>query len=144
MSQRHSNRPFSPLDDVRSSSLCQARPSEERLQLGAQRTTQLPRSPSNTQRTTLRTRMLPDEKRRVESLCVSLSESLRATVRPSNLLRALLILVRETESGIHAEARRVHGLERPSNNDRPGIEDFERALAVVIRDGISAAVSRHR
>jgi len=87
--------------------------------------------------------MHPDEKRRVESLCVAISESLRATVRPSNLLRALLILVRETEPAVHAEARRVHGLERPSNNDRHGIEDFERALASVLRDGISAAVSRH-
>lgn len=87
--------------------------------------------------------MHPDEKRRVESLCVAISESLRATVRPSNLLRALLILVRETESAVHAEARRVHGLDRPSNNDRQGIEDFERALAVVLRDGILTAVSRN-
>jgi len=87
--------------------------------------------------------MHPDEKRRVESLCVAISESLRATVRPSNLLRALLILVRETEPAVHSEARRVHGLERPSNNDRQGIEDFERALAVVLRDGILTTVSRN-
>ena len=87
--------------------------------------------------------MHPDEKRRIESLCVALSESLRATVRPSNLLRALLILVRDAESSVHAEARRVHGLERPSNNDRQGIGDYERALAAVLRDGIFTDMSRH-
>lgn len=86
--------------------------------------------------------MHPDDKRRIESLCVALSESLRATVRPSNLLRALLLVAREAEAHLHSEARRVHGLERPSNNDREGMEEFEQTLADVLLAAIAARSPR--
>jgi hypothetical protein len=82
--------------------------------------------------TTLRTRIHPDDKRRFESLCVRLSESLGVTVRPSNLLRALLVLAHRAEPSLHDHARVTHGLVRPRNDDRKGIAEFERRLSEVI------------
>ncbi len=134
------SRPFSPLDGLSPSSLATRHPAVQR-QADSPRT--IPRSAaSGVRETTIRTRMEPDDKRRVESLCVRLSESLRATVRPSNLLRALLVLVRDAEASLHAEARRVHGLERPSNNDRHAMQVFEGSLASVLLDGFAANSSR--
>lgn len=88
--------------------------------------------------------MHPDDKRRIESLCVALSESLRATVRPSNLLRSLLLVARESEEPLHSEARRVHGLERPSNNDRDGMEEFEQTLADLLLAAMAARSPRRQ
>lgn len=133
-------RPFSPLDGLSPSSLTTRHPAAHPP---APTPRPVNRSTSTAVReTTIRTRMEPDDKRRVESLCVRLSESLRATVRPSNLLRALLVLVRDTEASLHAEARRVHGLERPSNNDRVAMGEFEGSLAAVLLDGFAANSSR--
>lgn len=140
MTRSNCSAPFSPLDGLAPSSLAQSQPSVRRVTHSG-RNASLPTSPVF-HHTTLRTRMHPDDKRRVESLCVTLSESLRATVRPSNLLRSLLFVAREAEASLHAEARRVHGLERPSNNDRQGMEHFEQALASVLIDGIAATASR--
>lgn len=133
-------RPFSPLEGLSPASLATRQPGVP-PRAPAQRP--MPRSATTvTRETTIRTRMEPDDKRRVESLCVRLSESLRATVRPSNLLRALLLLVRDAEASLHAEARRVHGLERPSNNDRLAMQEFEGSLAAVLLDGFAANSSR--
>ena len=133
-------RPFSPLDGLSPSSLATRHPASP-PQAHAPRPVPRPESPS-VRETTIRARMEPDDKRRVESLCVRLSESLRATVRPSTLLRALLLLVRDAEASLHAEARRVHGMERPSNNDRHAMHEFEGSLAAVLLDGFAANSSR--
>ena len=131
--------PFSPLSELAPSSLTRSRTSQART--GSLRHSERTHQPT-VRLTTLRTRMHPDDKRRIESLCVALSESLRATVRPSNLLRSLLLLTHETEACLHSEARRVHGLERPSNNDREGMEEFEQTLADVLFAAIAAKSPR--
>lgn len=131
--------PFSPLSELSPSSLTRSRTSQART--GSLRHSERTHHPI-VRLTTLRTRMHPDDKRRIESLCVALSESLRATVRPSNLLRSLLLVTREAEACLHSEARRVHGLERPSNNDREGMEEFEQTLADVLLAAIAARSPR--
>lgn len=86
--------------------------------------------------TTLRTRIHPDDKRRFESMCVRLSESLGVTVRPSNLLRALLVLAHRVEPSLHDRARHTHGLVRPRNDDRKATAEFERRLSEVLAAAI--------
>ena len=129
--------PFSPLRELSPSSL--ARPHTPETQPVSRRHSVHTSAHPTARHTTIRTRMHPDEKRRIESLCVALSESLRATVRPSNLLRALLTVVRDAEASLHSEARRMHGLERPSNNNSEAMAEFEQALAAML---LSAIVSR--
>jgi len=90
--------PFSPLRELSPSSL--ARPHTPEAQPVSRRHSVHTSAHPTARHTTIRTRMHPDEKRRIESLCVALSESLRATVRPSNLLRALLTVVRDAEASL--------------------------------------------
>lgn len=122
------NRPFSPLAGISAASLAtpaspptaQAGPSSRLA------------SRTQTNETTLRTRIHPDDKRRFESLCVRLSESLHVTVRPSNLLRALLVFAFRCEASLHAEARSIHGLVRPANDNHRAMAEFESSIAGLI------------
>lgn len=130
MSRRRTpSRAFSPLDGLSPSAL------SERTATPAPRNA-TPRESGGITHTTLRARMHPDDKRRVEAFCIRLSESLRTTVRPSTLLRGLLEVVRETEADILGEARRSAVPEQPRSDDRRAVSEFERAIAEVLRDGI--------
>ncbi len=137
--RREPPRPFSPLAGLSPSSTVGPSPQTRETRRSSVKHhghASSAAKPSITE-TTLRTRMHPDDKRRVESLCVRLSESLRATVRPSNLMRSLLLLAQDCEPSLQAEARGVRGLRRPANDDRQGMAEFERLLAVVLRDGVA-------
>ena len=130
MSRRRTpSRAFSPLDGLSPSSL-----SERTAMPDTGKATR--RTESGITLTTLRARLHPDDKRRVEAFCLRLSESLGTTVRPSTLLRSLLEVVRETEADILGEARRSATPEQPRSDDRRSVAEFERAIAVLLRDGI--------
>lgn len=130
MSRRRTpSRTFSPLDGLSPSAL-----SERAGTPDPRKATR--RTNGGITLTTLRARMHPDDKRRVEAFCIRLSESLRTTVRPSTLLRGLLEVVRETEADILGEARRSAVPEQPRTDDQRSVAEFERAIAAVLREGI--------
>lgn len=123
------NRPFSPFAGISAASLATTA-SPPTAQAGPPSRHSAGRTQTN--ETTLRTRIHPDDKRRFESLCVRLSESLHVTVRPSNLLRALLVFAFRCEASLHAEARSIHGLVRPPNDNHRAMAEFESSIAGLI------------
>lgn len=133
-SQSEKDRPFSPLAGIAMDAML--RPNSPKPQTPAAP----PRETlAGATETTLRTRIHPDDKRRFESMCVRLSESLGVTVRPSNLLRALLVLAHRCEPSLHEKARHTHGLVRPRNDDRKGTAEFERRVSEVLAAAIGEA-----
>lgn len=129
------DRPFSPLAGIAMDAMLTPSTPKQQTPLPPRETLAGPVATE----TTLRTRIHPDDKRRFESLCVRLSESLGVTVRPSNLLRALLVLAHRVEPSLHDHARHTHGLVRPRNDDRKGTSEFERRLSEVVAAAVYAA-----
>lgn len=127
--RRVPSRAFSPLDGLSPSALNERKATTEPPKATI-------RPGGGITQTTLRTRLHPDDKRRVEAFCIRLSESLRATVRPSTLLRSLLDVLRECEPELLGEARRASVPAQPRSDDRRAVAEFERALAAVLREGI--------
>jgi len=122
------DRPFSPLAGIAMDAMLKPSTPKQQTPPPARETLA---GPTVTE-TTLRTRIHPDDKRRFESLCVRLG----VTVRPSNLLRALLVLAHRVEPSLHDHARHTHGLVRPRNDDRKGTAEFERRLSEVLAAAI--------
>lgn len=110
--------PYSPLDGLTS------------CDLTARRT--LPHKQPIERGTTLRTRLGSADKRAVELLCIRISDALATTVRPSNLLRALLALAVRHESQCRDEARHTRGLIRPANEDHAAMRDFDNQVSELL------------
>jgi hypothetical protein len=130
------DRPFSPLAGIAMDAMLTPSTPKQQAPSAPPRETLAGQTMTET---TLRTRIHPDDKRRFESMCVRLSESLGVTVRPTNLLRALLVLAHRVEPSLHNKARHTHGLVRPRNDDRKGTAEFERRLSEVLAAAIDEA-----
>lgn len=130
---REAARRFSPLEEVDLASLTQRVPDA----------TPARRTHTGGCETTLRARIDGADKRSVELLCLRLSDTLHVTVRPSNLLRALLTLAVRVESQLQTEAHLASGgIARPSNGDTAGLVNFEDFLSGLLLRSFARSMSR--
>lgn len=98
-------------------------------------------NPAETERmnATLRVKASSREKREFESFVARLGAALDTTLKPSNLLRALLTVAQHAEAEFTEKARRLAPLRRPPNDDAIAYAEFEHRLVRLIDAAIRAA-----
>jgi hypothetical protein len=73
----------------------------------------------------LRLKVAMRDKREFEAFTARLGVTLNTTLRPSNLIRAMLSVMQNAETELAELARREPPLRRPPNDDLVGYADFE-------------------
>lgn len=87
---------------------------------------------------TLRLKVAIRDKREFEAFTARLAIALNTTLKPSNLLRAMLTVMQNSEPSLNELARREPPLKRPANDDVIAYADFEHRIVRVL----DAAVRR--
>ena len=81
---------------------------------------------------TLRLKVARRDKREFEAFTARLGAALDTTLKPSNLLRAMLSVMQNAEPALSDLARRQAPLRRPPNDDAIAYADFEQRLVCAI------------
>ncbi len=81
---------------------------------------------------TLRLKVARRDKREFEAFTARLGAALETTLKPSNLLRAMLSVLQNAEPALSDLARRQAPLRRPPNDDAIAYADFEHRLVCAI------------
>jgi hypothetical protein len=79
------------------------------------------------------------EKFEFERLATRVSGALGASVKPSQLLRACLVLILRAESEVVRRAERQPRLKRPSNTEGAALAEFDRMLAEILCEAFGDA-----
>jgi hypothetical protein len=85
---------------------------------------------------TLRLKVAIRDKREFEAFTARLGVALDTTLKPSNLLRAMLAVMQNAELLINRLALREAPLKRPPNDDAFAYADFEQRLVRMIDSAI--------
>lgn len=79
------------------------------------------------------------EKFDLERLTARVSGALGASVKPSQLLRACLVLILRAESEVIRRAERQPRVKRPSNTEAAALVEFDRTLAEILSQAFGDA-----
>lgn len=120
-----SEKPYTPLDSSVISTVLSSQPATDSL--AAQPTPARPASTASVERmdAMLRLKVAMRDKREFEAFTARLGVTLNTTLRPSNLIRAMLSVMQNAETELAELARREPPLRRPPNDDLVGYADFE-------------------
>jgi hypothetical protein len=81
---------------------------------------------------TLRLRCPVRDKREFEAFVARLGTTFNTTLKPSNLLRAMLTVLQNAEPALSDAARREPAMKRPPNDDLVAYADFEHRLVRLV------------
>jgi len=120
-----SEKPYTPLDSSVISTVLSSQPSIDSA--ATQPTPARPTSNTSVERmdAMLRLKVAMRDKREFEAFTARLGVTLNTTLRPSNLIRAMLSVMQNAETELAELARREPPLRRPPNDDLVGYADFE-------------------
>jgi hypothetical protein len=120
-----SEKPYTPLDSSVISTVLSSQPATNSA--ATQPTPPRPASNTSVERmdAMLRLKVAMRDKREFEAFTARLGVTLNTTLRPSNLIRAMLSVMQNAETELAELARREPPLRRPPNDDLVGYADFE-------------------